>query len=356
MTTQTTQIDQAKLESLIGRAVDDLGATSSAALVVIGDKLGLYRALGDLGPATPEDLAAATGTSARYLRHWLLNQASAGYVDYSPGTGRYSLTPEQAMVFADDESPYSMVGGFGLVTAAIKAEPRIAEAVRSGGGMPWGEHDEGLFRGTERFFKPGYIGNIAQSWIPSLSGVREALQDGGTVADVGCGFGASTVIMAQAYPRSRFLGFDSHQPSIEAAREAAAAAGVGDRVTFDVATAQEFTGREYDLVTFFDCLHDMGDPTGAARHAHEALKAGGSVMLVEPMAGDTVEANLNPVGRIFSAASVLICSPHAIAEGGRALGTIATDAELATVFNDAGYDSFRRATETPTNRVFEART
>ncbi|HWC30938.1 MAG TPA: class I SAM-dependent methyltransferase [Dehalococcoidia bacterium] len=353
MTTQA--IDEAKLQSIVGRAVDDFGATASAALVVIGDKLGLYAALKGLGPCTPAELAAKSGTNERYLRHWLLNQASAGYVDYDAATGRYALSPEQALVFADDESPYAMAGGFTLLTSAIKAEPRIREAIRTGGGMHWGEHDEGLFAGTARFFKPGYLGNLVQRWIPALNGVQEKLERGGMVADVGCGFGTSTIIMARAYPKSRFIGFDNHAPSIETARMAAAEAGLSDRVTFEVATAQQFPGSSYDMVTFFDCLHDMGDPAGAARHVREALKPDGTVMLVEPMAGDRVEDNLNPIGRIFSAASVLVCTPHAIAEGGKALGTIATDAELREVFTSAGYGTFRRATETPTNRVFEAK-
>lgn len=259
------------------------------------------------------------------------------------------------MVFADDDSPAAMAGGFGLMTSLVKDEARIAQALRTGGGLLWADHDEGLFLGTARFFKPGYVGNIVQNWIPALTGIEAKLVTGGMVVDVGCGHGTSTIIMAKAYPRSRFFGFDSHGPSIEAARRSAEEAGVADRVTFDVASAQNFPGRGYDLVTYFDCLHDMGDPEGAARHAHDALDADGSVMLVEPMAGETVEDNLNPVGRLFSAASVLVCTPHAIAEGGRALGTIATDAELRAVFNGAGFTRFHRAVETPTNRVFEAR-
>ncbi len=356
MTSTLTQtIDETKLNGIIGQAVTDFGGTISAALVVIGDKLGLYRALNEAGPSTPAELASRTGTSERYLRHWLLNQASAGYIDYTPETGRYSLSPEQAMVFADEDSPAAMVGGFELMTAAIKAEPRIAEAMRSGKGLNWGEHDAGLFSGTARFFKPGYVGNIAQSWIPALTGIEPRLQEGGTVADIGCGFGTSTIIMAQAYPNTRFFGFDNHGPSIEAAKKAARDAGVADRVVFEVASGQDFPGGDYDLLTYYDCLHDMGNPQGAAVRARGALKPEGSVMLVEPMAGDRVEDNLNPVGRLFSAASVLVCTPHAIAEGGRALGTIATDAELKAVFDAAGFGTFRRASETPTNRVFEAK-
>jgi SAM-dependent methyltransferase len=351
----TAQINEEKLNGIIVQAVTDFGGTISAALVVIGDKLGLYEALRDLGPATPLELAAKTGTSERYLRHWLLNQASAGYIDYDAASGKYSLSPEQAMVFADDESPAAMAGGFELMTSLVKDEAKITEALRTGAGVFWGDHDAGLFSGTARFFKPGYVGNIAQSWVPSLTGIEARLEQGGAVADVGCGFGTSTIIMAKAYPNSRFFGFDNHAPSIEAARQAAREAGVADRVTFEVASAQDFPGRDYDLIAYFDCLHDMGDPDGAARHARAVLRPEGSVMLVEPMAGHTPEENLNPIGRLFTAASVLVCTPHAIAEGGNALGTIATDAELKGIFDGAGFSSFRRATETPTNRVFEAK-
>jgi SAM-dependent methyltransferase len=351
----TSQIDETKLNSIVGQAVSDFGAIGSAALVVLGDKLGLYRSLKASGPATPQELASRTGTSERYIRHWLLNQAASGYVDYSPESERYSLSAEQATVFADEESPYSMAGGFELLTSLIKAEPRIEQAIRTGKGMFWGEHDHGLFTGTARFFKPGYLGNLVQSWIPSLTGIEEKLTRGGVVADVGCGFGVSTIIMAKAFPNSRFLGFDTHAGSIEEAREAAQEAGVAGRVSFEVASAQEFPGRDYDLVTFFDCLHDMGDPLGAARHVREVLRQDGAAMIVEPMAGDRVEDNINPIGRIYTAASVLVCTPHAIAEGGKALGTIATDAELREIFDVAGYSSFRRSTETPTNRVFEVR-
>jgi 2-polyprenyl-3-methyl-5-hydroxy-6-metoxy-1,4-benzoquinol methylase len=354
-TMTTATINEEKLNALVGQCVMDLGAIVSAGLVVIGDQLGLYKALNKSGPVTPVELAVQTGTNERYLRHWLLNQASSGYITYSPDTGRYSLTPEQAMVFADDDSPAAMLGGFTVTTAAVKAQPRIAEAFKTGAGIFWGDQDPSLAAGTARFFKPGYIGNITQSWIPSLTGVQEKLERGAKVADVGCGFGISTVIMAKAFPNSRFVGYDTHEPSIAAARKNAAEAGVSDRVTFEVASAQDFHERDLDLIAYFDCLHDMGDPEGAVRHARQALKQDGSVMLVEPMAGDRVEDNLNPVGRIYSGASVLICTPHAIAETGKALGTLVTDAEWRAVFQQAGFTNFRRAAETPTNRVFEAR-
>jgi SAM-dependent methyltransferase len=355
VTTAPTKIDEAKLNAIVGQAVGDFGSVISAALVTIGDRLGLYRELRDRGPATPAELAARTGASERYLKPWLVNQASSGYVDYDPATGKYSLSPEQVAVFADEESPAAMAGGFELMISLAKDEARIAAAVQKGAGLLWGEHDSGLYAGTARFFKPGYVANITGSWIPALDGAQARLEEGATVADIGCGYGVSTIIMAKAYPKSRFFGFDIHAPSIEAARKAAAEAGVSDRVTFEVASAQDFPGRDFDLLAYFDCLHDMGDPLGAAVHARETLKTDGLVMLVEPMAGATVEENFNPVGRLFSAASVLVCTPHAIAEGGTPLGTIATDGEVKAVFDKAGFSSFRRATESVTNRVFEAR-
>jgi SAM-dependent methyltransferase len=358
MTTEaatTPRIDEDRLNAIVGRAVDDFGAVISSALVVLGDKLGLYRTLDQVGPSSAAGLAAASGTSEAYVRPWLINQAAAGYVDYDPAGDTYSLSPEQAMVFTTEDTPASMAGGFEVVTAAIKAEQPIADLLRSGGGLPWASQDDGLFTGTARFFKPGYLGNLVQSWIPALDGVAEKLASGATVADVGCGHGASTIIMAQAYPKSRFFGFDSHAPSIEAARHAAAESGVSDRVSFEVASATEFPGSGYDLVALFDCLHDFGDPEGAAGRILTSLDANGSAMIVEPMAGDRVEENFNPIGRIYSAASVLICTPNAIADGGRVLGTIATEPELREVFIGAGFGSFRRATATPTNRIFEAR-
>lgn len=351
----TTSINEEKLHSLLGRAIDDFGAIISSALVRIGDKLDLYRTMKRLGSVTPQELADATGTPERYIRPWLINQAAANYIDYDATAQRYRLSPEQAMVLADDDTPYSMAGGFELLTSIIRDEPHITEAMRSGKGLLWGDHDHGLFTGTARFFKPGYIGNIVQNWLPALDGVVSRLEAGGVVADQGCGYGISTIIMAQAFPNSRFIGFDNHAPSIEAARAAAKEAGVEDRCTFEIATAQNFPGSDYDLVTFFDCLHDMGDPTGAARRAREALKPDGTVLLVEPMAGENPEDHFNVVGRLFSAASVLVCTPHAIAEGGQAIGTIAPDSQLRAIFEEAGYRSFRRATETPTSRIFEAR-
>ncbi|MGI8552947.1 MAG: class I SAM-dependent methyltransferase [Dehalococcoidia bacterium] len=354
MTTKTT-IDEAKLMQFLGKVVGDFGATASAALVVIGDKLGLYKAMAGGRPVTPAELAQQTGTSERYLREWLINQAAGGYIDYDATSGRFSLPAEHAMALADETSPAFVAGGFQLLTAIMKASGRIAEAFRTGDGMLWGEHDADLFEGTERFFRPGYIGNLVQSWLPALEGVPAKLEAGARVADVGCGHGASTIIMAQAFPRSRFFGFDNHAPSIEQARRLVATAGVANRVTFDVAGATDFPGSGYDLVAFFDCLHDMGDPIGAASHACRALSQDGTALIVEPMAGERIEENLNPVGRVFSAASVLCCTPNAVASGNVALGTIATEQQLRDVVTAGGFTRFRRATETPFNRVFEAR-
>jgi SAM-dependent methyltransferase len=352
----TTQaIDEERINAFVGKAVGEFGVIASAALVVIGDRLGLYRGLAEGGPQTPAELAARTGTTERYIREWLLNQAASGNVDYNPESGRYTLPPEHVLTLVDESSPAFMVGGYQVMTAAVRAVDRITEAFRHGGGMAWGDQHPDLFQGTERFFRPGYEANLVSSWIPALEGVHEKLQRGATVADIGTGHGASTIVMAKAYPNSRFVGFDSHGPSIDAARAAARAAGLGDRVTFEVASSTSFPGSGYDLVAYFDSLHDMGDPAGAAAAAHRALADGGSVLLVEPMAGRTPDENLNPVGRVFSAASVLICTPNALAEGNQALGTLATDEQLEAVFRGAGFRSFRRATETPFNRVFEAR-
>ncbi|MBF6614269.1 MAG: methyltransferase domain-containing protein [Chloroflexi bacterium] len=356
-TTQTPKIDETKLNAVIGQVVSDFGATASAALMVLGDKLGLYKAMSESGPTTSQELAARTGTVERYVRDWLVNQAASGYVDYDPQTERYTLPPESALALAQEDNPYFVVGGFELFLSMIKAEPEILEAFRTGAGLTWGQHDEGLFVGCERFFKPGYLGNLVANWLPALQGVVPRLEAGAKVADVGCGYGASTIIMARAFPNSRFWGFDDHAPSIERAQQEAAVAGVADRITFQVASAQDYPSTEgvYDLVTYFDCLHDMGDPTGAISHTARSLSPDGTVMIVEPMAGERVEENLNPVGRIYSAASVMLCTPNAVATGHTHLGTIATEASLREVVRQGGLSTFRRATETPFNRIFEAR-
>jgi SAM-dependent methyltransferase len=350
-------LDHDKLNAFLGRAVVDIGATLHAGLVVIGEKLGLYKALAAAeGPLTPAELAQRTETTERYVREWLNAQAAGGYVTYHADSGRYSLTPEQAFTLADQDSPAYLPGAFQLVTAAVKSEPRIAEAFRSGAGFGWHEHDHGLFEGTERFFRPNYVGNLVSSWIPALTGMEERLRGGAKVADIGCGHGASTILMAQAFPKSTFVGFDYHGPSIEAARKAAQRAGVADRVSFEQAPAKAYPGCDYDLVAFFDCLHDMGDPVGAATHVLRSLAKDGTWMIVEPFAGDRVEDNLNPVGRVFYSASTLICTPASRAqEVGLALGAQAGEARLREVVTRGGFTRFRRAAETPFNLVFEAK-
>jgi len=349
-------VDEEKLNAFVGRVVEEVGATFNAALVVIGDKLGLYRALADAGPLTPAELAARTNTSERFVREWLNAQAAGGYVDYDRVQGTYELPPEQAVALADEGSPAFVCGAFQLATSTIKDEPKIREAFRSGHGVGWHEHHHDLFEGCERFFRPGYAANLITAWIPALEDVDEKLRAGGTVADVGCGHGASTILMAQAYPASRFVGYDYHPESIERASTRAKAEGLDARVGFGVASAKEYPGSGYDLVTMFDCLHDMGDPVGAARHVRESLADDGTWMVVEPFAGDRVEDNLTPVGRVYYAASTLICTPSSLAqEVGLALGAQAGEARIREVAEQAGFTRFRRAAETPFNLVLEVR-
>jgi 2-polyprenyl-3-methyl-5-hydroxy-6-metoxy-1,4-benzoquinol methylase len=345
-----------RLNELLGKAVNDFGATFHAALVRIGDKLGLYKALAASGPQTPTELAAATGTAERYVREWLSNQAAGGYVDYDPGTGKFELNEEQTFTFADESSPVFLPGAFQCALAAIKAEEQLTERFKTGAGMGWHEHHPELFVGTERFFRPGYAANLISSWIPSLEGVEEKLQSGALVADVGCGLGASTILMAKSYPKSEFLGFDYHDKSIETAKQRARDAGVGDRIRFEVAKAKEYPGRDYDFVTFFDCLHDMGDPTGASSHVFSTLEKNGTWMIVEPFAGDKLEDNLHPLGRAMCGASTLLCTPASLSqEVGLALGAQAGEKRLRDVIMGGGFSRFRRATQTPFNLVFEAR-
>ena len=349
-------VNQAKLDEFVGKAVGDLGSALTAALVVIGDKLGLYKAMASPSPLTPAELAKRTGTAERYVREWLNAQAAAGYVSYDTASGRYFLSPEQAMALADETSPAFVLGGFQAMTAAMKAAPKVAEGFTTGKGLGWHEHDPDLFEGTERFFRSGYKANLTTSWIPALDGVEAKLRNGAKVADVGCGHGASTILMAQEYPMSTFFGFDYHGPSIERARQRAAEAGVSDRVRFEVAKAKEYPGTNYDLVAFFDCLHDMGDPVGASAHVHRSLHPEGTWMLVEPFANDRVEENLNAVGRVFYSASTLICTPASLAqEVGLALGAQAGESRLREVVTAGGFTRFRRATQTPFNLVFEIR-
>jgi SAM-dependent methyltransferase len=349
-------IDQGRLEQFMGQFVQDLGAALSVATVVLGDKLGLYKAMADGAPVTSAELAERTGTEERYVQEWLSAQAAGGYVTYDAASGSFTLPPEQAMALAQDDSPAFIPGAFQLAASLVKDEPKIAAAFRSGDGVGWHEHDGDLFCGTERFFRPGYIANLVTNWIPALEGVDEKLTAGGLVADVGCGHGASTLILAQAYPQSKFVGYDYHSESIERARAGARAAGVEDRVSFEVASAKDFPGDGYDLVAMFDCLHDMGDPVGAAAHVRRALNDEGTWLIVEPFANDRLEDNLNPVGRVFYSASTMICTPASRdQEVGLALGAQAGEARLRAVVTEGGFTRFRRATETPFNLVLEAR-
>jgi 2-polyprenyl-3-methyl-5-hydroxy-6-metoxy-1,4-benzoquinol methylase len=340
----------------MGRFVQDFGAGATAPLVVLGDKLGLYKAMADGAPVTPAQLAERTECNERYIREWLCQQAASGYVDYDASAGTFRLPPEQALALADDRSPAFIAGAFQVLAAMVKDQPRIAERFRSGDGLAWHEHDHDLFEGTERFFRPGYLANLVDSWLPALDGVTDKLEAGARVADIGCGHGASTILMAEAYPRSTFVGSDYHESSIEAARRSAEHAGVVDRVMFEVASAKAFGGGPFDLVCVFDALHDMGDPIGAARHVRSQLAPDGTWMVVEPFAKDAVEENLNPVGRVFYAASTLICTPASLSqEVGAALGAQAGEQRLTDVLTAGGFTRVRRAAETPFNLVLEAR-
>lgn len=348
-------ISEQKLNDFMSRFVADLGAVMHAATVVVGDQLGLYKALSN-GPCDVEELAHRTSTDARYLREWLSAQAASGYVEYDAQTHLFNLNEEQAFALAEEGSPAFIPGAFQIAVAQFKAIPKMMQAMRTGLGMGWHEHDASLFHGTERFFRPGYAANLVSSWIPALDGAESKLIAGALVADVGCGHGASTIIIAQAYPASKFIGFDYHQPSVEHARNAAKQAGVANRVSFEVARAQDFPGNEYDLVTMFDCLHDMGDPVSAAAHVRASLNTNGTWLIVEPFANDSLEENLNPVGRIYYSASTFICTPASRAqEVGACLGAQAGEARLRDVVIKGGFDRFRRATETPFNLVLEAR-
>ena len=349
-------LDMQKLEQFVFKAVDEVGATLNAALVVMGDKLGLYRALAGAGGLTPAELASRTGTAERYVREWLNAQAAGGYVEYDPAEGRYTLPPEQTIALTDESSPAYLPGFFQIALGSVLDSPRIEQAMRSGDGVGWHEHVHDVHDGCERFFRPGYNANLVGSWLPALDGVVSKLERGARVADVGCGHGSSTILMAQAYPQSSFVGSDYHDGSIATARERAEEAGVADRVTFEAAPAGAYSGKGYDVVTMFDCLHDMGDPVGAARHVRETLDADGTWMIVEPAAGDHVEDNLNPVGRAYYGFSTLLCTPASLSQDvGLALGAQAGEKRIREVVEAAGFTRFRRAAETPLNFVFEVR-
>jgi 2-polyprenyl-3-methyl-5-hydroxy-6-metoxy-1,4-benzoquinol methylase len=347
------ELDESKLNAFMGKAVGDIGAAMHATLIVVGDKLGLYKAMSGVGWMTSTELAAKTNTTERYVREWLNANAASGYVTYDATTRRYQLPPEQAFALTVLDLP----GAFHIISSCFKDEPKITQAFRTGEGVGWHEHDATLFFGTERFFRPGYETNLLSSWIPALDGVGTKLKAGGTVGDVGCGHGASTLLMAKAFPKSRFYGFDYHNGSIEYARHVAGRDGLMDYVTFEVASSKNYPENGgYDLVTFFDCLHDMGDPTGAAQHVLSTLKPDGTWMIVEPFAGDRPEENHNPVGRIFYSASTMICTPASLAqEVGAALGAQAGEERIRNVVTTAGFTRFRRAAQTPFNLVYEAR-
>ena len=348
-------IDMDALMAFVGAFVGDLGATVGAGNVLLGERLGLYRALA-AGPADAHALATATGTDPRYVDEWLRGQAAGGYVDHDAATGTYSMTPEQAFALTDPSGPVFLPGAFELALGALKALPQIEHAFRTGAGYGWHQHDEDVFTGCERFFRPGYLMHLLTEWLPALDGVTARLDSGARVADLGCGHGASTVLMAEAFPASTFVGSDYHEGSVRAARERAAAAGLGDRVRFDVAGAQALADHDLDLVTTFDCLHDMGDPLGAAEHIRRSLAPDGTWMIVEPAAGDSVADNLTPVGRVFYGFSTFLCVPNAMSQpGGYALGAQAGEAAIRQVVTDAGFTRFRKVAETPFNHVYEAR-
>ncbi|MEO5860813.1 MAG: class I SAM-dependent methyltransferase [Pyrinomonadaceae bacterium] len=350
-------LNEDKLNSLLGRFVGDLGATMHAGSIVIGEKLGLYKAM--MTPnerVTAGELAKRTDTNERYVREWLNANAASGYVEYDADKDAYFMTPEQAYVMTNEENAAYLPGAFVLATSALRSIPTLVDRFRTGEGFGWHEHHEDLFRGTELFFRPGYIANLVNAWIPALDDVEDKLNTGAKVADVGCGLGASTILMAKAFPNSEFIGFDYHDKSIESARKKADEAGVGDRVRFEVGASKAFPGEGYDLVTFFDCLHDMGDPVGAAAHVRKALEEDGTWMIVEPFANDSIAENLNPVGRVYYSASTMICTPASRSqEVGLGLGAQAGEAKLRGVVSEGGFTRFRRATETPFNLVLEAR-
>ncbi|MBR0970560.1 MULTISPECIES: class I SAM-dependent methyltransferase [Bradyrhizobium] len=350
------EVNSDRLNAFMGKMITEVGAAMNASLLLLGDKLGLYRALAGKGPMNSAELASATGTNERYVREWLASQAASGYVEYDSASGKFSMLPEQAMALADENSPVFLGAVGNVIAAAFLDEPKITDAFKSGKGVGWNRRSECLFCGTARFFRTGYMHNLVQAWLPALDGVVDKLKRGAKVADVGCGHGVSTRLMAEAFPNSRFYGFDYHEGSIEAARKAATEAKLGDRVSFAVHSAKTYPAEGYDLVCFFDCLHDMGDPVGAISHVREAMAKDGTCMLVEPFAGDRLEDNLSPVGRVYYAASTMICTPASLdQEVGLALGAQAGEARLRKVAREGGLTRFRRAAETPFNLILEAR-
>ena len=349
------EINETKLNEFLGKMVNEMGAAANGALIILGDKLGLYTALMEKGPLSAQELADATDTTERYVREWCSAQAGSGYIEYDASSDKFSMSPEQAAVFANPESPVLMSGAYYAISSMYHDEPLVEKAFKTGDGIPWGDHNGCLFCGTEKFFRPSYSSNLVQSWLPSLDGVVEKLKKGAKVADVGCGHGASTVIMAEAFPNSQFIGFDFHQPSIEHSSKMAKDSGLTN-LSFEVGSAKDFPGQSYDLVCFFDCLHDMGDPVGACSHVLSTLDKEGTCMIVEPFANDTLEDNINPVGRAFYAFSTMICTPSSLSqEVGLGLGAQAGEKRLGDVVRSGGFTRFRRAAETPFNLILEAR-
>jgi SAM-dependent methyltransferase len=348
-------VDEIKLNEFIGKVVNDMGGGIGALLAFVGDRLGLYKAMAGAGPLTAEALAQKTGTNPRMIKEWLANQAAGGYVLYDSKAETYSLPEEQALALAQEGSPAFMQGGFQILVSLFKDEEKIIEAVRTGKGLSWGDHEKCLFEGTERFFRPTYDANLTKVWIPALEEAEAKLKKGAKMADVGCGHGASTILLAKTYPNSKFYGFDYHEPSIQWAKEQAEKEGVADRVTFQVAKSTDFSGSDYDVVAFFDCLHDMADPYGAAAHTYKALKKDGTMLIVEPYAADRLENNLNPLGRLFYGASTAVCVPASLAQGGPGLGAQAGEKKIREVAEKGGFTRFRRAIQTPVNLVYEAR-
>ncbi|WP_043160525.1 class I SAM-dependent methyltransferase [Bradyrhizobium sp. Ai1a-2] len=350
------EVDNDRLNSFMGKMIGDIGAAMNASLMLIGDRLGLYKALAEKGPMNSSELAKATGTAERYVREWLSAQAASGYVEYDTASGKFSMLPEQAMALADDESPVFLGAVGNVVAATFLDEAKISDAFKTGKGVGWNKRSECLFCGTARFFRTGYKHHLVQEWLPALEGVVDKMKRGAKVADVGCGHGISTRLMAEAFPKSTFFGFDYHEGSVQAAREQTRDAGLSDRMTFETHTAKTFPANGYDLVCFFDCLHDMGDPVGALKHTRSTMAKDGTCMLVEPFANDRLEDNLNPIGRVYYAASTMVCTPASLdQEVGLALGAQAGEARLREIAREAGFTRFRRATETPFNLILEAR-
>src|SRR6266496_301206 len=353
---EENMMDEAKLHQFVGQMLNDLGGAVSIALVRMGDALGLYKTLHQKGPMTVKELATAAGVNERYLREWASHHAASNYLSYDPTTQKFTLPPEQAMVFAVDDSPVNMIGAFDSMVAMTGSQDKVQPAFKNGGGVGWGDQSTCLFCAVARFFRPGYKNHLVSEWLPALDGVIAKLEHGARVADVGCGHGISTMLMAKAFPNSEFIGYDFHPSSIEHAQAHARENGVSGNTRFEVATSKDYPGKDFDLVAFFDCLHDMGDPVGAAAYVRQSLKPDGSWMIVEPMAGDRLEDNLNPVGRIYYGASTMVCVPTSLSqEVGAALGAQAGEAKLREVIGAGGFSRIRRATETPFNMILEAR-